>query len=209
MSEYTRNVQALNEQQKSWFRTIDKYPVHILTGPAGVGKTYISVSEGCSRLDKGIVDKMVFLRPHVATEEIGFLPGDLHEKLDPFMRPLIDIALARLSAKRYQKYVAEDKIEIAALAYLRGRTFSNSWVILDEAQNCTKEQLKMVLTRLGENTTLIISGDLTQSDLGSDNGLKWVNEKFADCPVVGLTTFNSENVVRSKTLRILLQHLGE
>jgi phosphate starvation-inducible PhoH-like protein len=209
MPEYTRNIQALNEQQKNWFRKLDHYPIHILEGPAGVGKTYIATAEGCSRLDKGTVEKIIFLRPHVTSEDMGFLPGTLEDKMDPFMLPLVDVAIQRLSGKRYAKYVAEKKIEIAALAYLRGRTFHDSWVIFDEAQNCTPEQMKMVLTRLGNNTKLIIAGDTTQSDLKEKNGLVWVKEKLEGCHLVCTTNFTSAQVVRSETVRELLKYLGD
>jgi phosphate starvation-inducible PhoH-like protein len=209
MSEYTRNIQALNEQQKNWFRKLDHYPIHILEGPAGVGKTYIATAEGCSRLDKGIVEKIIFLRPHVTSEDFGFLPGSLEDKMDPFMLPLVDVAVQRLSGKRYAKYVAEKKIEIAALAYLRGRTFHNSWVIFDEAQNSTPSQMKMVLTRLGNNTKLIITGDSSQSDLPGKNGLDWVKDKLSECPIVHVTQFTTEQVVRSETVKELLKYLGD
>ena len=121
MAEYTRNIQALNEHQKEWFRKIDHFPIHIIEGPAGSGKTYIGTAEGCSRLDKGISDKLVFLRPHVTTEDFGFLPGDLGEKMDPLMIPIVEVAVKRLSMKRYKQFVSDGAIEIAALAYLRGR----------------------------------------------------------------------------------------
>lgn len=209
MSEYTRNIQALNEQQKNWFRKLDHYPIHILEGPAGVGKTYIATAEGCARLDKGTVDRIIFLRPHVTTEDFGFLPGTLEDKMDPFMLPLVDVAIQRLSGKRYAKYVAERKIEIAALAYLRGRTFHNSWIIFDEAQNCTPAQMKMVLTRLGNDTKLIITGDSTQSDIGEKNGLDWVKKKLSNCPIVCVTEFSTDQVVRSNTVKELLKYLGD
>jgi phosphate starvation-inducible PhoH-like protein len=209
MSEYTRNIQALNEQQKEWFRSLDKYPVHVLEGPAGVGKTYLATAEGCSRLDKGTVEKLIFLRPHVTTEDFGFLPGTLEDKMDPFMLPIVDVAIQRLSAKRYSKYVVDKRIEIAALAYIRGRTFHNAWVIFDEAQNSTPQQMKMVLTRLGGDTKLLITGDESQSDIDGKNGLTWVKEKFHDCPVVNITKFHTDNVVRSHTVKELLKHLGE
>lgn len=209
MPEYTRNIQARNDQQKAFFRTLDHFPIHVVEGPAGVGKSYISVAEGCSRLDKGSVDKMVFLRPHVTTEDFGFLPGDLQDKMDPFMLPLVDVAVSRLSGKRYNKYLVEGKIEIAALAYLRGRTFHNSWVVFDEAQNSTPEQMKMVLTRIGENTKLIITGDCSQSDIKGTNGLSWAKEKLSDCKIVNIIKFGTGDVVRSETVRELLKHLGD
>lgn len=209
MSTYTRNVQALTEQQKAWFKKLNDYPVHILEGPAGSGKTYIATAEGCARLDKGLVDRLVFLRPHVTTEEFGFLPGSLEDKMDPLMVPIIDVALQRLSAKRYNQYIADKKIEIAALAYLRGRTFNNCWIILDEAQNCTITQIKMVLTRLGEGSTLIIAGDSTQSDLKETSGLVWAKKRLTNCPVVSVTEFLQSDVVRSNTVKELLRFIGD
>ena len=176
--------------------------------PTNLG-TAAATAEGCSRLDSGKVDRMVWLRPHVTSENFGFLPGTLEEKMDPLMRPLYDVAIARLSVKRFRKYLEEEKIEVAALAYLRGRTFSNSWVIFDEAQNSTIQQMKMVLTRIGDNCTLIIAGDPSQSDLEGTNGLVWAREKLIDCPIVCTTRFTSDQVVRSKTVKELLKHLGE
>jgi phosphate starvation-inducible protein PhoH and related proteins len=210
MPEYTKNIQAQNEQQKNWFRVINQFDVHILKGPAGTGKSYIATAEGCSRLDKGTIGKVVFLRPHVTTEDFGFLPGDLAEKMDPFMQPLVDVAMQRLSAKRYKEYLASGQIEIAALAYLRGRTFHNSWMIFDEAQNSTIAQMKMVLTRIGDNSKLIIAGDITQSDISDkENGLTWILDKLKDCNIVNIVRFSNEDVVRSDTVKILLKHLGE
>lgn len=207
MAEYTRNIQALNDNQKNWFRNIDKYPIHIMEGPAGSGKTYLASAEGCNRLDKKLVYKIVFLRPHVTTEDFGFLPGDLQDKMDPFMQPLVDVATTRLSSKRYKEYIADGSIEVAALAYLRGRTFHQSWVIFDEAQNSTIEQMKMVLTRLGDNTKLVITGDLSQSDIMGRNGLEWAIEKLQNCPIVCVTKFNNDDVVRSRTVKELLKYL--
>lgn len=207
MAEYTRNIQALNDHQKEWFRKIDHFPIHIIEGPAGSGKTYIGTAEGCSRLDKGITDKIIFLRPHVTTEDFGFLPGTLEEKMDPLLIPLVDVAVKRLSMKRYKQYCADGAIEIAALAYLRGRTFTNSWVIFDEAQNSTEEQMKMVLTRLGDGSKLIITGDLSQSDIPGSNGLTWAINRLQGCEVVSITKFDTDDVVRSDTVRKLLKHL--
>jgi phosphate starvation-inducible protein PhoH and related proteins len=121
MPEYTRNTQALNENQKTWFKNLNQCAVDIIEGPAGSGKTYIAVAEGCSRLDKKLIDKITFIRPYITTEDFGFLPGTLEEKMDPFMQPLIDVAVQRLSNKRYKEYVVNGQIEIAALAFLRGR----------------------------------------------------------------------------------------
>lgn len=209
MGEYTKNIQALNNNQKNWFRSLENSPIDILEGPAGTGKSYCATAEGCARLDKGSVDKVVFLRPHVTTEDFGFLPGDLQEKMDPFMQPLVDVAINRLSMKRYKNYLENGQIEIAALAYLRGRTFHRSWVIFDEAQNCTISQMNMVLTRLGDNTKLIITGDLSQSDIEGENGLAWAIKRLRHCPVVSIFQFSTEDVVRSRTVKELLKYLGE
>lgn len=207
MAEYTRNIQALNENQKAWFRNLDHFPIQITEGPAGSGKSYIAVAEGCSRLDKGMTEKLVFLRPHVTTEDFGYLPGTLEEKMDPLLIPLVDVAVKRLSMKRYKQACADGQIEIAALAYLRGRTFSNSWVIFDEAQNSTPEQMKMVLTRLGDKTKLLITGDLSQSDIPGENGLAWSLHRLVGCNVVNITKFTNSDIVRSNTVREILKHL--
>lgn len=209
MGEYTRNIQALHNGQKAWFRNIENRPIDILEGPAGTGKSYVATAEGCARLDKGLVEKIVFLRPHVTTEDFGFLPGDLQDKMDPFMQPLVDVAINRLSMKRYKNYLENGNIEIAALAYLRGRTFHRAWVIFDEAQNSTVAQMNMVLTRLGDNTKLIITGDLSQSDILVENGLSWAINRLKHCPVVNTFQFTTEDVVRSKTVKELLKYLQE
>ena len=127
--------------------------------------------------------------------------------MDPLMIPIVDVAVKRLSMKRYKQYIADGNIEIAALAYLRGRTFHRSWVIFDEAQNCTEEQMKMVLTRLGDHSKLIITGDLSQSDITGNNGLSWAMNRLQGCEVVSITKFDTNDVVRSDTVRKLLKHL--
>lgn len=207
MPEYTRNIQALNENQKTWFKNLNQCPVDIIEGPAGSGKSFIAVAEGCSRLDKKLIDKITFIRPYITTEDFGFLPGTLEEKMDPFMQPLIDVAVQRLSTKRYKEYVVNGQIEIAALAFLRGRTFHNAWVIFDEAQNSTPEQMKMVLTRLGDDTKLIITGDLSQTDIPGENGLQWALKRLQNCSVVSILKFNTADIVRSNTVREIVKHL--
>lgn len=168
-------------------------------GPAGTGKTYLAVALAVSMMLEGAVDKIILSRPAVeAGENLGFLPGDLKEKVDPYLRPLYDALYEMLPAEQVDKKLALGEIEIAPLAFMRGRTLSNAFVILDEAQNTTPMQMKMFLTRLGENSRMVVNGDLSQVDLprGTVSGLRDALETLRNINNISAVTFGAADVVR-------------
>jgi len=168
-------------------------------GPAGTGKTYLAVALAVSMMLEGAVDKIILSRPAVeAGENLGFLPGDLKEKVDPYLRPLYDALYEMLPAEQVDKKLALGEIEIAPLAFMRGRTLSNAFVILDEAQNTTPMQMKMFLTRLGENSRMVVNGDLSQVDLprGVISGLRDALDTLKGINNIGSVTFSANDVVR-------------
>jgi len=168
-------------------------------GPAGTGKTYLAVAVGVSMLIAGKVDKIILTRPAVeAGEKLGFLPGDMREKVDPYLRPLYDAMHDMLPADQVERRLTNGEIEIAPLAFMRGRTLSNAFVILDEAQNTTPVQMKMFLTRLGHNALMVITGDLSQIDLpiGIESGLKQAVRVLKNIPDISFVVFDENDVVR-------------
>lgn len=168
-------------------------------GPAGTGKTYLAVALAVSMMLEGVVDKIILSRPAVeAGENLGFLPGDLKDKVDPYLRPLYDALYEMLPAEQVDKKLALGEIEIAPLAFMRGRTLSNAFVILDEAQNTTPMQMKMFLTRLGENSRMVVNGDLSQVDLprGVISGLRDALDTLKGIKNIGSVTFSANDVVR-------------
>ena len=168
-------------------------------GPAGTGKTYLAVAVAVNAFKAKQVDKIILTRPAVeAGEKLGFLPGDLQEKVNPYLRPLYDALQEMLGAETFAKMMERGTIEIAPLAYMRGRTLNNAYVILDEAQNTTREQIKMFLTRLGEGGKMIVTGDLTQIDLpkGINSGLKHAVRILKDIDDIGIIRLTDKDVVR-------------
>jgi phosphate starvation-inducible PhoH-like protein len=163
---YVKNVQPKSEGQARLMEAIDRSNLVLALGPAGTGKTYIAIAKAVEALRAGQIGRIVLCRPAVdAGENIGFLPGDMEEKLAPYLRPLYDALQDRISAKQVKAMIAEGQIEIASVGFMRGRTLNNAFVVIDEAQNCTYVQLKMLLTRLGWNSKMIVTGDPAQSDL--------------------------------------------
>jgi len=209
-SNYVKNIRPLNINQKIYMESIENFPVTITLGAAGVGKTFLAVYKACKAFDSQSIDKIILVRPAVdAGEKLGYLPGTIEDKLDPYLRPLYDALESRWGPKKVHKMLETGEIEIAALAYLRGRTLSNCFIILDEAQNTTLEQMKMFLTRFGENVTVVINGDPSSSDLHRlNNGLIYCNDTLNDCELVNILTFNKEDVVRSELVKEILKHIG-
>ncbi|MDZ3838887.1 MAG: PhoH family protein, partial [Rhodospirillales bacterium] len=168
-------------------------------GPAGTGKTYLAVAKAVERLVNGEVDRIILSRPAVeAGEQLGFLPGNMREKVDPYLRPLYDALYDMVPAPQVLKRLESGEIEVAPLAFMRGRTLSNAFVILDEAQNTTAVQMKMFLTRLGENSQMVVTGDLSQVDLprGIRSGLRHALEVLDDVPGIAFVHFSDADVVR-------------
>jgi phosphate starvation-inducible PhoH-like protein len=192
-------VEPRTEAQKSYVQSLFKNELSFGIGPAGTGKTYLAVAVGVSMLITGRVDKIILSRPAVeAGERLGFLPGDMKEKVDPYMQPLYDALNDFLTAKQMAKLMEDKAIEIAPLAFMRGRTLANAFVVLDEAQNATSMQMKMFLTRLGEGSRMVITGDRTQIDLprGVQSGLVDAERLLSDIPKISFKYFTSKDVVR-------------
>ncbi len=185
--------------QKKYVNAINKNTVTFGVGPAGTGKTYLAVAIAVSAYKNKQVEKIILTRPAVeAGERLGFLPGDLQSKVDPYLRPLYDALQEMFGMENYQKLMERGVIEIAPLAYMRGRTLNNAFIILDEAQNCTKEQMKMFLTRMGEGSRMIITGDVTQIDLpsGKDSGLKHAVSILKNIEGIAICNLSYKDVVR-------------
>lgn len=193
--------------QKAYLRMIQSNDVTFGVGPAGTGKTYLAVAVAVAALKQEKVTRIVLTRPAVeAGEALGFLPGDLQEKILPYLRPLYDALHDMLEVEEIQKFMDRGVIEIAPLAYMRGRTLSNSFVILDEAQNTTAEQMFMFLTRLGEGSRCVVTGDRTQIDLPRNklSGLIEAVEALRDVPGIGMTFFNEQDVVRHPLVQAII-----
>ena len=170
-----RPVKAKTFGQKKYVEAIDKSMIIFGTGPAGTGKTYLAMAKAISAFKKGEVERIILTRPAIeAGEKLGFLPGDLQSKIDPYLRPLYDALYEIMGAEQFQKNMEKGLVEVAPLAYMRGRTLDNAFIVLDEAQNTTPSQMKMFLTRIGFGSKAIITGDLTQKDLtaGTKSGLE-------------------------------------
>ena len=195
---YRKNVRAQNESQQAMLDAIGEKPLVFAIGSAGTGKTYIAVAKAVEALEAGDARRIILSRPAVeAGESLGFLPGDLEDKLSPYLRPLYDALCDRLSSKRLKALMAEGVIEIAPIAYMRGRTLNNAYIVIDEAQNCTYGQLKMLLTRLGWNSSMVVTGDPEQSDLlPGMSGLMDAAEKLENLDKVSLVRFSRDDVVR-------------
>jgi phosphate starvation-inducible PhoH-like protein len=206
-----KQIVPRNEAQEKYLQTIDDNIVTFGIGPAGTGKTYLAMFQALTyHWDKKSTDikRIILTRPIVeAGERLGFLPGLLEDKMDPYMRPLYDSLYDMVGIQDGKSKVTNGSIEIAPIAFMRGRTFTDAFIILDEAQNCTYEQLKMVLTRLGENTKLVISGDISQSDLNGKSGLGRMVDAVEGTDNVGVTKFGSQDVVRSEIVRDILTSL--
>jgi phosphate starvation-inducible PhoH-like protein len=194
-----KTVEPRTLTQKSYVESLFKNELVFGMGPAGTGKTYLAVAAGVSMFIEGHVDRILLSRPAVeAGERLGFLPGDMKEKVDPYMQPLYDALNDFLPAKQVAKLIEEKRIEIAPLAFMRGRTLSNAFIVLDEAQNATTMQMKMFLTRMGEGSQMAITGDPTQIDLprGVPSGLVEAEKVLRGVKGVGMTYFTAEDVVR-------------
>ena len=194
-----KTIEPRTEAQKDYVRSLYKNELAFGIGPAGTGKTYLAVAVGVNMFIGGHVDRIILSRPAVeAGERLGFLPGDMKDKVDPYMQPLYDALNDFLPGKQVAKLIEEKRIEIAPLAFMRGRTLSNAFVVLDEAQNATSMQMKMFLTRLGEGSRMVITGDRTQVDLpkGVSSGLADAERLLKDIKKIDFNYFTAKDVVR-------------
>jgi phosphate starvation-inducible PhoH-like protein len=192
-------VKARGQNQQDYLKRVMTHDINFGIGPAGTGKTYLAVACAVEALERDFARRIVLVRPAVeAGEKLGFLPGDLTQKVDPYLRPLYDALYEMLGFERVAKLIERNVIEVAPLAYMRGRTLNESFIILDEAQNTTAEQMKMFLTRLGYNSTAVITGDITQIDLPGTqrSGLRHAIEVLRNVEGIGFTFFQAKDVVR-------------
>lgn len=194
--------------QKRYIESINNNDIVFGTGPAGTGKTYLAIALACQAFRNKQFERIILTRPAVeAGESLGFLPGDLKEKVDPYLRPVYDALFEIIGGEQYQKYIEKGLIEIAPLAYMRGRTLDKSFIILDEAQNTTPEQMKMFLTRLGYSSKMVITGDLTQTDLprGKMSGLKNAIELLRHTKGIGIEELQKVDIVRHPLVRKVIE----
>lgn len=204
-------VAARSPAQARYMEALAAHELVFALGPAGTGKTYIAVAQAVAMLSTGRVERIVLSRPAVeAGERLGFLPGDLREKVDPYLRPLYDALADMMPADQVQRRLANGEIEVAPLAFMRGRTLSHAFIILDEAQNTTPVQMKMVLTRLGEGSRMVVTGDLTQIDLppGQRSGLADALETLEGVGGLGIVRFGEEDVVRHPLVARIVEAYG-
>ena len=194
--------------QKQYVDAIKKNSIVFGVGPAGTGKTYLAVALAVYALKNKEIDKIILTRPAVeAGEKLGFLPGDLNEKVDPYLRPLFDALQEMMGQEAYLRHIERGSIEIAPLAYMRGRTLSNSFIILDEAQNTTREQMKMFLTRMGENSRIVVTGDVTQIDLPHNvtSGMSDALKVLKDVDGIEIVRLTAKDVVRHELVTKIIQ----
>lgn len=206
---YVKTVRPRTEGQRELMESIAKHNLTMAIGPAGTGKTYLAICAAVEALEKGKVEKIILSRPAMeAGESLGYLPGDMHEKMAPYLRPLYDALGDRLGGKKVRQYMDEGTIEIAPVGFMRGRTLNNAYIVIDEAQNCTYGQLKMLLSRLGWNSTMVVTGDPGQSDLlPGVSGLSDVADKFDALPNIAVVRLGQADIVRHPLVAEMLEVL--
>ena len=197
---YVRNVRPMSDNQRQLMAAVASHSLTFAIGPAGTGKTYLAIAQAVEALEKGSVSRIVLTRPAVeAGEHLGFLPGALEDKLDPYLRPLFDALGERLGGKRLRAMMSDGTIEIAPVAYMRGRTLNNAFIVIDEAQNCTYAQIKMLLTRLGWHSTMVVTGDPEQTDLLPElSGLASIAGRLEALERIAVVRMTREDVVRHR-----------
>jgi phosphate starvation-inducible PhoH-like protein len=202
-----RKISPRTQNQKNYFKLLNSKDIVFAFGPAGTGKTFLAVAKAVASLQQGLVKKIILSRPAVeAGEKLGFLPGDLKEKVDPFLRPIYDALYEMMPYDQVEKKLANNIIEIAPIAFMRGRTLEDCFIILDEAQNTTKIQMKMFLTRLGKNSKMVVVGDNTQIDLISkhDSGLIDASKKLKNIQDIGFIELDQRDVIRHEVVRKII-----
>lgn len=203
-----RRIKPRSAGQAKYVDAIREYDLTFATGPAGCGKTYLAVATAVEALKSGQIRKIVLVRPAVeAGESLGFLPGDLRAKLNPYLRPLLDALGEMINYDQARELMEQDVIEVIPLAYMRGRTLNDAFIILDEAQNTTSAQMKMFLTRMGERSKMVVSGDITQQDLpaGVTSGLKDALRRLSKLKDIGLVTLGASDIVRHHLVQKIVQ----
>jgi len=203
-----KTITPKTETQKEYVDAIKKYDIVFGVGPAGTGKTYLAMAMAVEALKAGKVRRVILTRPAIeAGENLGYLPGDMYEKISPYLRPLYDAIYDMMDAEKIEKYLETGVIEVAPLAYMRGRTLNDAFIILDEAQNCTTEQMKMFLTRLGFDSKTVITGDPTQSDLlgGKSIGLLQAIDILKDIEGIKFINFSGVDVVRHELVQMIIE----
>ena len=207
-----RKILPRSKNQKNYFELLNSKDIVFAYGPAGTGKTFLAVAKAVASLQQGLVKKIILSRPAVeAGEKLGFLPGDLKEKVDPFLRPIYDALYEMMPYDQVEKKLTNNIIEIAPIAFMRGRTLQDCYIILDEAQNTTKIQMKMFLTRLGKNSKMVVVGDNTQIDLISknDSGLIDASQKLKNIKDIGFIELDQRDVIRHEVVRKIINAYEE
>jgi phosphate starvation-inducible PhoH-like protein len=203
---YSKNIKPCSDNQRRLIEAIEQRNLVVAAGPAGTGKTYLAIAKAVEALEQQKVSRIILSRPAVeAGESLGFLPGSLEDKLAPYLRPLYDCLTERMGGKRLKALMAENIIEIAPVAYMRGRTLNNAFIVIDEAQNCTYGQLKMMLTRLGWKSTMVITGDPDQTDLlPGISGLGQIADKLSVLEDVAVVRLEERDIVRHPLVAAML-----
>jgi phosphate starvation-inducible protein PhoH and related proteins len=203
---YVRKVKPQNANQQALMDAMAQHNMVVALGPAGTGKTYLAITAAVEALEEGRVDRIILSRPAIeAGETLGFLPGDLQEKMAPYLRPLYDALNDRLGSKKLKQFLADGAIEIAPIGFMRGRTLNNAFVVIDEAQNCTYVQIKMLLTRLGWHSTMVLTGDPDQSDLLQGmSGLADIAKKLEAVTGIAVVRLTDRDVVRHPLVASML-----
>jgi len=206
---FIKSVKPRTNGQRVLMEAIASHHLTLAIGPAGTGKTYLAISAAVEALEKGSIDKIILSRPAMeAGESLGYLPGDMHEKMAPYLRPLYDALGDRLGGKKVRQYMDEGTIEIAPVGFMRGRTLNNAFIVIDEAQNCTYGQLKMLLSRLGWHSTMVVTGDPDQSDLLQGmSGLSDIAQKLETRPNIAVVRLEQTDIVRHPLVAEMLEVL--
>jgi phosphate starvation-inducible PhoH-like protein len=206
---YVKNINPRSDGQAELIAAIDSYNLSLAIGPAGTGKTYIAIAKAAEALEKGKIERIILSRPAMeAGESLGYLPGDMNEKMAPYLRPLYDALGDRMGGKKVRKYMDDGTIEIAPVGFMRGRTLNNSFIVIDEAQNCTYGQLKMLLSRLGWHSKMVVTGDPDQSDLlDGMSGLADIANKLDAMPNISVNRLAKSDIVRHPLVAEMLEVL--